>query len=158
MQSIIYLLLPLIADAFIAVHRPLVEERVIARRTARSKHTSLKMVYSDFDPETGMRKFRWNLNVGREPWGFALNAEVWNGRVSMMAFIWVLLQELITGKGVVTTFVQAKSLDEVILPAIIGASFFVLTGALTTVIAVSNNDDIFSPDAVLRDLEDVKKF
>ena len=31
--------------------------------------------YNDFD-ERGMRKFRWNMNVGREPWGFSLNAEV----------------------------------------------------------------------------------
>merc|ERR1712100_548699 len=41
--------------------------------------------YNDFD-ERGMRKFRWNMNVGREPWGFSLNAEVWNGRISRRAW------------------------------------------------------------------------
>ena len=29
------------------------------------------------------------------------NAEIWNGRVAQMAFVIVLLQEAITGKGVI---------------------------------------------------------
>lgn len=31
------------------------------------------------------------------------NAEIWNGRVAQMAFVVVLLQELVTGKGVVAS-------------------------------------------------------
>ena len=44
---------------------------------------------------------RWNFNEGREPWGMKANAEIWNGRVAQMAFTITLLQELITGKGVI---------------------------------------------------------
>lgn len=36
----------------------------------------------------------WNFNNGRSPWGFKDNAEVWNGRVAQVAFVWVLLQEV----------------------------------------------------------------
>lgn len=28
------------------------------------------------------------------------NAETWNGRVAQVAFVWIFLQELVTGKGV----------------------------------------------------------
>merc|ERR1712070_984662 len=42
-------------------------------------------------------KFYWNTNEGRSPWGFNPNAEVWNSRVSMMAFVWLTLQEIICG-------------------------------------------------------------
>ncbi|KAL7524448.1 hypothetical protein ACHAXR_000577, partial [Thalassiosira sp. AJA248-18] len=44
---------------------------------------------------------QWNFNSGRSPWGLKKNAEIWNGRVAQMAFVVVLLQELITGKGVI---------------------------------------------------------
>jgi len=44
---------------------------------------------------------QWNFNNGRGPWGLKKNAEIWNGRVAQMAFVIVLLQEAITGKGVV---------------------------------------------------------
>ena len=44
---------------------------------------------------------QWNFNNGRSPWGLKKNAEIWNGRVAQMAFVIVLLQEAITGKGVV---------------------------------------------------------
>ena len=37
---------------------------------------------------------QWNFNNGRAPWGFKDNAEVWNGRVAQVAFVWVLLQEV----------------------------------------------------------------
>ena len=44
---------------------------------------------------------RWNYNEARGPFGLKNNAEVWNGRIAQMAFTIVLLQELITGKGVI---------------------------------------------------------
>ncbi|KAJ8608510.1 hypothetical protein CTAYLR_005719 [Chrysophaeum taylorii] len=93
-----------------------------ARRHGRPSCVSAPaptMVYDDFDPVTGRRKFRWNLNVGRGPWGFAVNAEVWNGRVAMIAFVWITLQELIQGEGVVTKFLTAKSFSDVIVPSVI---------------------------------------
>ena len=66
--------------------------------TTAQRPTTALQAYNDFD-ERGMRKFRWNMNVGREPWGFSLNAEVWNGRIAMLAFFWVLIQEAIVGKA-----------------------------------------------------------
>ena len=47
---------------------------------------------------------QWNFNSGRSPWGLKNNAEIWNGRVAQMAFVIVLLQELLTGKGVIASF------------------------------------------------------
>ena len=44
---------------------------------------------------------QWNFNNGRSPWGLKKNAEIWNGRVAQMAFVIVLLQEAVTGKGVI---------------------------------------------------------
>ena len=53
-------------------------------------------------PATALSMGRqWNFNNGRGPWGLKKNAEIWNGRVAQMAFVIVLLQEAITGKGVV---------------------------------------------------------
>ena len=55
-------------------------------------------------PSTTARSERqWNFNEGRGPWGMKKNAEIWNGRVAQMAFVVVLLQEAITGKGVVAS-------------------------------------------------------
>ena len=41
--------------------------------------------------------FAWNINENRPPWGFAENAEVWNGRVGMMSFVYLMIQEAIFG-------------------------------------------------------------
>mmetsp|Transcript_1332 Transcript_1332/g.1981 ORF Transcript_1332/g.1981 Transcript_1332/m.1981 type:complete len:147 (-) Transcript_1332:165-605(-) len=50
---------------------------------------------------TALSERKWNFNQGRSPWGLKNNAEIWNGRLAQMAFVVVLLQEAITGKGVV---------------------------------------------------------
>ena len=88
-----------------ALQAPVAPRR--AMTTAQRPTTALQ-AYNDFD-ERGMRKFRWNMNVGREPWGFSLNAEVWNGRIAMLAFFWVLIQEAIVGKGCITVIQEAGS-------------------------------------------------
>lgn len=49
---------------------------------------------------------QWNLNRQGSPFGFDLNAEVWNGRVAMISFMWVLIQELISGKGILPSIVD----------------------------------------------------
>ena len=73
---------------------------------------------NDFD-ERGMRKFRWNMNVGREPpRGFSLNAEVWNGRIAMFAFFWVLIQKAIVGKGCITVIQEAEHWWQLIVPGV----------------------------------------
>lgn len=48
---------------------------------------------------TALCERQWNFNQGRGPWGLKRNAEVWNGRVAQIAFVVVLLQEAVTGKG-----------------------------------------------------------
>uniref|UniRef100_A0A6U0IIL6 Uncharacterized protein n=1 Tax=Minutocellus polymorphus TaxID=265543 RepID=A0A6U0IIL6_9STRA len=50
---------------------------------------------------TALHERQWNFNRGRGPFGMKRNAEIWNGRAAQMGFTFVLLQELITGKGVV---------------------------------------------------------
>ena len=53
---------------------------------------------------------RWNFNEARGPFGLKKNAEIWNGRVAQMAFTVVLLQELITGKGVIASWQDGDSI------------------------------------------------
>ena len=106
--------------------------------------------YNDFD-ERGMRKFRWNMNVGREPWGFSLNAEVWNGRIAMLAFFWVLIQEAIVGKGCITVIQEAEHWWQLIVPGVTAGTFFVLVAFVTNTIASQDGDD-FSTDEILAEL------
>ena len=128
---------------------------VAPRGAARSPATALRsptalQAYNDFD-ERGMRKFRWNMNVGREPWGFSLNAEVWNGRIAMLAFFWVLIQEAIVGKGSITVFQEAEHWWQLIVPSVIGGTFFVMVAFVTNTIASQDGDD-FSTDEILAEL------
>ena len=125
-----------------------VARRAMTARPAPSP-TALQ-AYNDFD-ERGMRKFRWNMNVGREPWGFSLNAEVWNGRIAMLAFFWVLIQEAIVGKGSITVFQEAEHWWQLIVPSIIGGTFFVMVAFVTNTIASQDGDD-FSTDEILAEL------
>ena len=130
-----------------ALQAPVAPRR--AMTTAQRPTTALQ-AYSDFD-ERGMRKFRWNMNVGREPWGFSLNAEVWNGRIAMLAFFWVLIQEAIVGKGSITVFQEAEHWWQLIVPSIIGGTFFVMVAFVTNTIASQDGDD-FSTDEILAEL------
>ena len=91
------------------------------------------------------------MNVGREPWGFSLNAEVWNGRIAMLAFFWVLIQEAIVGKGSITVFQEAEHWWQLIVPSIIGGTFFVMVAFVTNTIASQDGDD-FSTDEILTEL------
>mmetsp|Transcript_32379 Transcript_32379/g.76157 ORF Transcript_32379/g.76157 Transcript_32379/m.76157 type:complete len:145 (+) Transcript_32379:126-560(+) len=50
---------------------------------------------------THLSERQWNFNEGQSPWGMKANAETWNGRVAQVAFVWIFLQELVTGKGVI---------------------------------------------------------
>ena len=130
-----------------ALQAPVAPRR--AMTTAQRPTTALH-AYNDFD-ERGMRKFRWNMNVGREPWGFSLNAEVWNGRIAMLAFFWVLIQEAIVGKGSITVFQEAEHWWQLIVPSVIGGTFFVMVAFVTNTIASQDGDD-FSTDEILAEL------
>ena len=65
--------------------------------------SSFKNFPSSSSSTTALSERQWNFNEGRGPWGMKKNAEIWNGRVAQMAFVVVLLQELITGKGVIAS-------------------------------------------------------
>ena len=130
-----------------ALQAPVAPRR--AMTTAQRPTTALQ-AYNDFD-ERGMRKFRWNMNVGREPWGFSLNAEVWNGRIAMLAFFWVLIQEAIVGKGCITVIQEAEHWWQLIVPGVTAGTFFVLVAFVTNTIASQDGDD-FSTDEILAEL------
>ena len=130
-----------------ALQAPVAPRR--AMTTAQRPTTALQ-AYNDFD-ERGMRKFRWNMNVGREPWGFSLNAEVWNGRIAMLAFFWVLIQEAIVGKGCITVIQEAEHWWQLIVPGATAGTFFVLVAFVTNTIASQDGDD-FSTDEILAEL------
>ena len=140
--------LALLAATAGALQAPVTRAPRAVNRPAPSP-TALQ-AYNDFD-ERGMRKFRWNMNVGREPWGFSLNAEVWNGRIAMLAFFWVLIQEAIVGKGSITVFQEAEHWWQLIVPSVIGGTFFVMVAFVTNTIASQDGDD-FSTDEILAEL------
>lgn len=72
---------------------------------------------------------QWNFNEGRGPFGLKKNAEIWNGRVAQMGFTVVLLQELITGKGVVQSWQDGDALAYV-MAAVTAASVLGISALL----------------------------
>ncbi len=71
---------------------------------------------------------QWNFNEGRGPFGLKKNAEIWNGRVAQMGFTIVLLQELVTGKGVIQSVQDGDAFAYIMLGAtalsVVGLSGF----------------------------------
>lgn len=89
---------------------------------------------------------QWNFNeVGKSPWGLKNNAEIWNGRVAQMGFTIVLLQELITGKGVI----QGIQDGDFINYAFLGLAGVSVIG-LTIFLAIKGSDTYF-------DINDIKE-
>jgi len=64
------------------------------------------------------------------------NAEIWNGRVAQMAFVFVFLQELIQGKGVVQGLQEGDPINTAGV-----AAFLVCAGGLTAFLAFKGDDD-----------------
>jgi hypothetical protein len=85
---------------------------------------------------TALQERRWNFNSGQSPWGLKKNAEIWNGRVSQMAFVFVFLQELIQGKGVIEGLREGDPVNI----ACAGAFAVTLLG-LTAFLAFKGNND-----------------
>jgi len=146
-------------DAFVAPRTKPTTLTLTTTGRAQKRHSphTVTMVLSDFDPETGLRKFRWNLNYGRMPWGFAPSGEMWNGRVAMLAFVWVTLQELVTGQGVITAFQKAQTAEDLIVPVGMVAAFFLCVAALTIKIATAP-DDSLSVERAMDELADIDAF
>ena len=65
------------------------------------------------------------------------------------------MQEAITGRGVITTFTEASEIGEVMGPLLIAATFGVSVLGLTAIIAASDDDTYFSPEAVIRELDEL---
>jgi hypothetical protein len=88
---------------------------------------------------TPLSERRWNFNEGRGPWGFKKNAEIWNGRAAQMGFTILLLQELITGKGVIAALNDGDMLSYVLL----GVGGVTVLG-LTAFLAAKGKDNSIS--------------
>mmetsp|Transcript_17143 Transcript_17143/g.27799 ORF Transcript_17143/g.27799 Transcript_17143/m.27799 type:complete len:146 (+) Transcript_17143:90-527(+) len=101
-----------------------------SNRVIAKSHTSPRSTL------TSLSERKWNFNEGQAPWGLKKNAETWNGRVAQVAFVWVFLQELITGKGIF------KGLEEGDAFFIANAAAFGLTVVgLTAWLAIQGTDD-----------------
>eukprot|EP00531_Pseudo-nitzschia_arenysensis_P021207 CAMPEP_0116151568 /NCGR_PEP_ID=MMETSP0329-20121206/20168_1 /TAXON_ID=697910 /ORGANISM="Pseudo-nitzschia arenysensis, Strain B593" /LENGTH=140 /DNA_ID=CAMNT_0003648193 /DNA_START=65 /DNA_END=487 /DNA_ORIENTATION=- len=102
---------------------------------SRTAFSSTAPVVEDTS-STQLFERQWNFNEGQSPWGMKTNAETWNGRVAQIAFVWIFLQELVTGKGVL------QGIDE-------GNWFFLLNEGLFAVgilgltgwLAIKGDDD-----------------
>ena len=86
---------------------------------------------------TALNERKWNFNEGRGPFGLKKNAEIWNGRVAQMAFTIVLLQELITGKGVVQGL-QEGNVFNIAMAGLTGVSIL----ALSAFLALKGKDSV----------------
>jgi hypothetical protein len=105
-----------------------------------SKKLSVRLSEAQTLPSsTTLLERRWNFNEGRGPWGLKKNAEIWNGRMAQMGFTILLLQELITGKGVIAALNDGDILSYVLL----GVGGVTLLG-LTAFLALKGKDDSIS--------------
>lgn len=75
---------------------PLAAQRANSVRATRRPvvKRAAPAMFINLDPQPD---FMWNINEQRGPFGFADNAEVWNGRVAMMSFFWLFIQEAFFG-------------------------------------------------------------
>jgi hypothetical protein len=85
---------------------------------------------------TQLAERQWNFNEGRSPWGLKKNAEIWNGRLAQMAFVFVFLQELVTGKGVIQGVQEGDTLNI----ACLGVAVLSTVG-LTAWLAIQGTDE-----------------
>jgi hypothetical protein len=100
-----------------------------------TKSTTQNTVPIAQQSSTSLSERQWNFNNGRSPFGLKKNAEIWNGRVAQMAFVIVLLQELVTGKGVI----QSIQDDDAI--GLAGLGFFVVSVVGLTAFLISKGDE-----------------
>lgn len=110
----------------------IIKERIsTAAKTSISRSTTASCTST-----TCLSERRWNFNEGQSPWGMKQNAEVWNGRVAQIAFVWIFLQELVTGKGIF------KGIDEGDFFFLVNAGLFgALVVGFTGFLALKGDDD-----------------
>lgn len=114
--------------AFVTLSKPSVSKVSSRFKEAQTLTTS-----------TTLLERKWNFNEGRGPWGFKKNAEIWNGRMAQMGFTILLLQELITGKGVIA----ALNDGDILSYALIGIGGITVLG-LTAFLALKGKDKSIS--------------
>lgn len=103
------------------------------KNTLMTTRTAAPQIASTTSLEMGRQ---WNFNEGRGPFGLKKNAEIWNGRAAQMCFTIVLLQELISGKGVIQGIQEGNPFNV----AMAGITFASLAG-LTVFLAIKGKDD-----------------
>uniref|UniRef100_A0A7S0PWM2 Uncharacterized protein n=1 Tax=Asterionellopsis glacialis TaxID=33640 RepID=A0A7S0PWM2_9STRA len=104
--------------------------------TTSSRNTNVVGVAAPSSSSTQLFGRQWNFNEGRSPWGLKKNAEIWNGRVAQMGFTVTLLQELITGKGVI----QGIQEGNIINMAFLGLTVVSVVG-LSAWLAIQGDDE-----------------
>ncbi|GAX25052.1 hypothetical protein FisN_10Lh248 [Fistulifera solaris] len=73
----------------------------------------------DFLKSIVERPIDWNVNEpGKSPFGFDKNAELWNGRIAQISFVWIFLQEWIQGKGVLQSIVEGDLASNISLEVV----------------------------------------
>eukprot|EP00559_Dactyliosolen_fragilissimus_P003592 CAMPEP_0184862856 /NCGR_PEP_ID=MMETSP0580-20130426/8115_1 /TAXON_ID=1118495 /ORGANISM="Dactyliosolen fragilissimus" /LENGTH=142 /DNA_ID=CAMNT_0027360869 /DNA_START=22 /DNA_END=450 /DNA_ORIENTATION=+ len=100
MKSFLFVVLAFVAsfsNAFVVPGNPVIS----SSRNCQNLSKNANLVPASRDSETSLMMGRqWNFNEGRGPFGLKKNAEIWNGRMAQVGFTIVLIQELVTGKGV----------------------------------------------------------
>jgi disulfide bond formation protein DsbB len=98
--------------------------------------TTSRSAVATTSSSTQLAERQWNFNEGRSPWGLKKNAEIWNGRLAQMAFVFVFLQELVTGKGVIQGVQEGDTLNI----ACLGVAVLSTVG-LTAWLAIQGTDE-----------------
>lgn len=156
------LLLTLPSSLALQVSRPLAPVRSAATTASRSPGSAMMSErWSDkvldeslpdpvFDRESGYK--------GRVPYGFSNAAEKWNGRAAMMGFSICYLQELFTGKGVLSLY--GLPYDEGAIVSAAGSNVFEaglgLIGAVIGVTALSYAGEKLNNEVLDKDYDGKK--
>ena len=96
------------------------------------------------ESRVALNERQWNFNeTGRSPWGMKKNAEIWNGRMAQMGFTIVLLQELVTGQGVIKGIQEGNPFNL----AMLGFAGVSIVG-LTAWLAIQGTEQYVDPNTL----------
>jgi len=138
----VFLLLWINCSAFspLGTTRNLLTTQVLTPHKSSSSPSTSPSAFISSKPPSSTRLYRqWNFNNDSSPWGMKNNAEIWNGRVAQMAIIVIIIQESVTGKGVIQGIQDGNFLN-MFLGALTAFSVVGLTGWL----AIKGEEDDIS--------------